>query len=59
MIYMESLLSPREVAKLLHVKSDTVTRWANKGLLRSVRTPGGHRRYLEADVLALLRGEGD
>ena len=32
----------------------TVTRWAKSGKLTSVRTPGGHRRYRESEVRALL-----
>jgi len=50
----EPLLTPGEVAGLLRVDIKTVTRWAKDGKLRSVRTPGGHRRYSEAQVLALI-----
>lgn len=52
----ENLLSPAEVAALFRVDPKTVTRWAKAGKLDSVRTLGGHRRYKEAQVLALLRG---
>ena len=34
----------------------TVTRWAKSGKLTSIRTLGGHRRYREAEVRALLAG---
>jgi len=47
------LLTPGEVALLLRVDPKTVTRWARSGILRSVRTPGGHRRYATRDVEAL------
>jgi excisionase family DNA binding protein len=50
------LLKPGEVAHLLRVDPKTVTRWAAKGKLKSVRTPGGHRRFFGADVAALLNG---
>ena len=30
--------------------------WADNGYLRVYRTPGGHRRFLTADVLALTNG---
>lgn len=50
------LLTPREAAALLGVRVSTVTRWANSGKLRCVFTPGGHRRYLESDIVAI--GEG-
>ncbi|HYK42103.1 MAG TPA: MerR family DNA-binding transcriptional regulator [Thermoanaerobaculia bacterium] len=33
------------VAKLFGVSASTVTRWARLGLLRAVRTPGGHYRF--------------
>lgn len=46
----DKLLTPVEVAKLLLVDPKTVTRWARTGKLRSIRTPGGHRRYSRAEV---------
>jgi excisionase family DNA binding protein len=48
------LLTPAEVARLFRVDPKTVTRWATTGRLRSLRTPGGHRRFRESDVRALL-----
>jgi excisionase family DNA binding protein len=55
-----ALMLPRQVAAAFRVDVKTVARWAKAGRLRSVRTPGGHRRYLTAQVEALLnRGEGD
>jgi excisionase family DNA binding protein len=50
----EPLLTPAEVATLFRVDPKTVTRWARAGKLTSIRTLGGHRRYLEREVLALL-----
>jgi excisionase family DNA binding protein len=50
------LLTPAEVAAAFRVDPKTVTRWAKAGKLSSIRTLGGHRRYLEADVLAILSG---
>lgn len=50
----ERLLTPGEVAQLFRVDPKTVTRWAKAGKLSSIRTLGGHRRYREAEVLALL-----
>ena len=52
----EPLLTPFEVAALFRVDPKTVTRWADAGKLTSIRTPGGHRRYLESEVRALLDG---
>jgi excisionase family DNA binding protein len=49
-----TLLTPAEVAALFRVDPKTVTRWAKQGRLASIRTLGGHRRYDEAQVRALL-----
>ncbi|GAA0980978.1 BldC family transcriptional regulator [Nocardiopsis tropica] len=54
----EKLFTPAEVARLFRVDPKTVTRWAAAGRLSSVRTPGGHRRFREAEVRALLDGGG-
>jgi excisionase family DNA binding protein len=53
----ERLLTPGEVASLFRVDPKTVTRWAAAGRIGSIRTPGGHRRFRESEVRALLRGE--
>ncbi len=52
----EALLTPAEVASLFRVDPKTVTRWAKAGKLTCIRTLGGHRRYREAEVRALLTG---
>jgi excisionase family DNA binding protein len=52
----EALLSPSEVATLFRVDPKTVTRWAQAGKLTCIRTLGGHRRYREDEVRALLAG---
>jgi excisionase family DNA binding protein len=49
------LMTPSEVAAVLHVDANTLARWANDGKLTAVRTPGGHRRYLRSEVLNLAR----
>lgn len=48
------LLTPGEVAALFRVDPKTVTRWAAAGRIGSIRTPGGHRRFRESEVSALL-----
>jgi excisionase family DNA binding protein len=55
----DKLLTAGEVAVLFRVDPKTVTRWAKAGKLTSIRTPGGHRRYREAEVKALLAPPAD
>ncbi len=50
----ERLLTPAEVAALFRVDPKTVTRWAKAGKLSAIRTLGGHRRFRESEVRALL-----
>lgn len=52
----EALLTPAEVASLFRVDPKTVTRWAKAGKISAIRTLGGHRRYRQSEVLALLDG---
>jgi excisionase family DNA binding protein len=55
----DRLLTPGEVANLFRVDPKTVTRWAASGRIGSIRTPGGHRRFRESEVRALLRGDSE
>jgi excisionase family DNA binding protein len=41
----EHLLSRIEVARLFGVSTSSVTRWARTGMLKAIRTPGGHYRF--------------
>jgi excisionase family DNA binding protein len=50
----ERLLTPAEVAHMFGVDPKTVTRWAAAGLIGSIRTPGGHRRFRESELAAFL-----
>jgi excisionase family DNA binding protein len=50
------LMTPAEVAAVFRVDVKTVTRWANAGKLTSIRTLGGHRRFRESEVMALMQG---
>lgn len=52
------LLTPYEVGEMFRVDARTVTRWAKDGKLKSIRTLGGHRRYLRAQIEALLARDG-
>lgn len=50
----DRLMTPSEVAALFRVDPKTVTRWAIAGKLTWSRTLGGHRRFPESEVRALL-----
>ena len=41
--------------EILGVNQSTVRRWADSGQIRCFRTPGGHRRFAEEDLLSLTR----
>ena len=47
-------LRTAEVAAILHVGPKTVSRWAKEGRLPFLHTLGGHRRYPENEIRALL-----
>lgn len=49
----EEWLSLQEASERLHVHADTLRQWADRGRIRSFRTPGGHRRFQAADVESL------
>ncbi len=50
----DRLMRVAEVARVFDVETRTVGTWLRAGRLKSVRTPGGHRRIRESAVLALL-----
>jgi excisionase family DNA binding protein len=47
-----------QACKLLNVDESTLRRWADAGQVRTFRTPGGHRRFAEGDVKAIVQGRG-
>jgi excisionase family DNA binding protein len=53
----EVLLRPGQVATMFGVSGETLIRWANAGRVTVVRTLGGHRRYRESEIRALLAGQ--
>ena len=48
----EQYIRPEQACKLLKVTTRTLYNWDEKGLLPSIRTKGGHRRYLLSHVLS-------
>ena len=47
-------LSPGLARKLLDVNEATLRHWADTGLIRTFRTPGGHRRVSSDDIRELI-----
>jgi excisionase family DNA binding protein len=47
-------LTASQAAALLQVSPKTVSRWAKEGKLPYVRTLGGHRRYPDTEIRALV-----
>lgn len=43
-----------EAAGLFRVPWSTLYGWTMAGRISAIRTPGGHRRYRESDVRALI-----
>lgn len=43
-------LTLAEAVDELHAHESTVRRWADRGAIRTVRTPGGQRRFAREDV---------
>jgi excisionase family DNA binding protein len=50
----ERVYTTVDLAKVCKVSLRTVIRWVDEGKLTSFRTPGGHRRVREADLLKFL-----
>jgi excisionase family DNA binding protein len=48
----DRLMTPAEAAALLGLDPKAIVRWADRGLIAAVRTLGGHRRYLAAELEA-------
>jgi excisionase family DNA binding protein len=47
-------LSLGEASRLLGISQGTLRRWADRGQVASFTTPGGHRRFPRAAILALV-----
>lgn len=50
-------LSLQAASRMLGVHPSTLRQWADSAKIPTVRTPGGHRRFAESDVRALLEPE--
>lgn len=48
------LVSVSAVAKMFGVHADTIRDWTEKGILKTQRTFGGHRRYSLSEIQQLI-----
>jgi len=55
---LPAMLTPAELATMVGVDPKTVSAWARDGRIAAVRTPGGHRRFPPATVLAFMSEAG-
>lgn len=56
---MSTMLTVREVSRLLHVHSNTLRRWTDQGVIKAYRIgPRGDRRFRPEDIALLLMQEG-
>ena len=53
----EEYISLSKAAGLLGVTTKTIRNWDDKGKIRTVRTPGNHRRIPVSEVTRLLQEE--
>lgn len=55
---MSTMLTVREVSRLLHIHSNTLRRWSDQGIIKAYRIgPRGDRRFKPEDIAVLLLQE--
>lgn len=54
-----SMLTPREAARLLGISYPTIKQWILSGKLRTARTPGGHHRIPESALKPFLARDAE
>ena len=52
---MQQVFSPKQVATAIGASESSVKRWCDRGIIRSVKTAGGHRRVPIAEILDFIR----
>jgi excisionase family DNA binding protein len=50
-------LKTSDVAKQLQVSARTIQRWADKQIIKATVLPSGHRRFDEAEIKKMKRGQ--
>ena len=53
----KTIYSIGEAADFLGVHVDTVRNWEKRGVLQSIKTPGGHRRYAKSTLDNIKKGK--
>jgi len=51
----EPLYSPKKVAAAIGVSESSLKRWCDSGVVKAVKTSGGHRKITRAEVVALTK----
>src|SRR5262245_27920606 len=51
----DAFLTSHQVGELLKVNPSSVNNWVNEGKIPAFRTPGGHRRIRQSDLIAFLQ----
>lgn len=51
---MEKYLTAKQIHDLYNISATTLLRWEKKDQLHPIKTTGGHRRYKESELLAVL-----
>jgi DNA-binding transcriptional MerR regulator len=52
---IDRLLTVREVALMLHIHSNTLRRWSDTGMIKSLRISArGDRRYRHEDIVSFI-----
>lgn len=52
---MDQLLSPKQVANAIGASESSLKRWCDQGLIKTVKTAGGHRRIPVQEALRFVR----
>ena len=55
---MKEYYSTVEAAKICNVTRFSIINWTDKGLMRTRKTPGGHRRIYHEDLRAFIKTYG-
>lgn len=52
---ISDLVSPKQVARAIGVSESSLKRWCDQGLIKTVKTIGGHRKMQVSDVVRFIR----